>query len=69
MLTFCVLWVMFAAAVTVLAMFRRSAAKAADSPQMQANESGSALALLAVVSSLALLAGFVYVGRYLVSGL
>jgi heme/copper-type cytochrome/quinol oxidase subunit 2 len=69
MLSFCVVWVVFAAAVTLLEMFRRSLANAGDSSQTQANESGSALAVIAVVSCLALFAGFVYVGRYLVSGL
>jgi hypothetical protein len=69
MLPFSVLWVTLAAAITLMAMIRRSANSPADHSETRVNDSGKALALLAVVSSLVLLAGFVFVGRFLVSGL
>ncbi len=68
MLTFSVLWVMFAAAITALTLIRRSAAHA-DSAETQSRESGNVLAVIAVLSSLLLLAGFVYVGSSLVLSL
>jgi heme/copper-type cytochrome/quinol oxidase subunit 2 len=69
MLTLSVLWVMLAALVTVVAMIRRSAGETPDYAKEQVKESGNALAFIAVVCSLVLLVGFVYVGRFLVSGL
>ncbi len=71
MLPFSILWVTVAAVVTLLAMTRRAAGAPADRSEAQAknSDSGRALACIAVVSTLALLAGFVYVGRFLVSGL
>lgn len=67
MLTFSILWVMFAAAITALALVKRSAADNADYPETR--ESGNVLAFIAVLSSLLLLAGFVYVGSSLVLNL
>ena len=67
MLTFSVLWVVFAAAVTATALMKRSSAGHADFTESQ--ESGNALAYLAVLSTLLLLAGFVYVGSSLVRNL
>ncbi|HTS49130.1 MAG TPA: hypothetical protein VMH05_14365 [Bryobacteraceae bacterium] len=68
MLTFSILWVMFAAAITALMLIRRSATQA-DSAETQARESGNVLAFIAVLSSLLLLAGFLYVGSSLVLSL
>lgn len=67
MLTFSILWVMFAAVITAMALIKRSAAGNADYPE--ARESGNVLAFIAVLSSLLLLAGFVYVGSSLVLSL
>ena len=69
MLTFSILWVMFAAAITAMMLIRRSAAAHADSAETQARESGNVLAFIAVLSSLLLLAGFLYVGSSLVLSL
>jgi hypothetical protein len=67
MLTFSILWVMFAAAITAMALIKRSAAGNAD--HAESPESGKVLAFIAVLSSLLLLAGFVYVGSSLVLSL
>ncbi|HLH01056.1 MAG TPA: hypothetical protein VKX49_32430 [Bryobacteraceae bacterium] len=67
MLTFSVLWVMLAAACTVAAMVRRSTEHIAASAEVQPNGSGDALAIAGIVSSLLLLAGFLYVGSSLIS--
>ena len=67
MLTFSVLWVVFAAAVTALALMKRSSASHTDYAESQ--ESGNALAYLAVLSTLLLLAGFLYIGSSLVRNL
>jgi hypothetical protein len=69
MLTLSILWVVLAAAVTMLAMRKRAAGVAPGHAPVQPKESGNALALLAVLSCLVLVAGFVYVGRFLVDGL
>ena len=69
MLTFSVLWVMLAAAVTVMAMMRRATVQNPDQAETQSHESGNVLAIVALFSSLLLLAGFLYVGSSLVSGL
>ena len=67
MLTFSIVWVMFAAAVTVMALLKRSHAGRPDCSESQ--ESGHTVAFLAVLSTLFLLAGFVYVGSSLVRNL
>lgn len=69
MLTFSVLWVALAAAITVLAMARRAVSPAQDNTPAQANESADFLTYLAVLSCLILLAGFLYVGKFLVAAL
>ena len=69
MLTFSVLWIVLAATVSVLAMTRRSANDAPNSIQAQAKESGDAFEFVALASCIVLLAGFVYVGKFLVAGL
>jgi heme/copper-type cytochrome/quinol oxidase subunit 2 len=67
MLTVSVLWVVLSVVVTVAAMPRRSNGN--HRPERAARESGRALAIAAVAFSLALVAGFVYVSRFFVSGL
>jgi len=67
MLTVSILWVVLAAVATVAAMTKRSSRT--HEQEKQSRESGRALAFVAVLYSLALLAGFVYVSRFLVSGL
>ena len=69
MLTFSVLWVALAAAITVLAMVRRAVSPAQENTPAQSNESADFLTYLAVLSCLILLAGFLYVGKFLVAAL
>lgn len=69
MLTFSVLWLMFAAAVTVAAMMKRSAGKGGDVQDVQVKDSSDALVVVAVLSTLMLFAGFVYIGHSLISAL
>ena len=69
MLTFSILWVTFAAAVTVVALVRRSTVSRSEHADVQAKESGNVLTFIAVLSSLLLLAGFLYVGSSLVLNL
>ena len=67
MLTLSVLWVILAAAVTLAALSRRSAT---ESPNRAiVGVSDKSLALIAVLSCVVLVAGFFYVGRFLVAGL
>jgi hypothetical protein len=67
MLTVSVLWVLLSVVVTLAATLRRSHRN--HRPERATSESGKALAFAAVVYSLALVAGFVYVSRFFVSGL
>ena len=69
MLTLSVLWVVLAGAVTVLAMLKRSRGAVSGNTPVQLKESDHGFALLGIVSCLVLLAGFLYVGRFLVAGL
>lgn len=69
MLTFSVLWVVLAAAITVMAIMRRSSAQDLEPSETQPHASENVLAVVALFSSLLLLAGFLYVGSSLVSGL
>ena len=69
MLTLSVLWVALAAAITLAAMLRRAVRPAQETASAQSNESADFLTYLAVVSCLVLLAGFVYVGKFLVAAL
>jgi len=69
MLSFSILWVMIAAAVTVMALVRRSRLDGPDRVESPASDSGNGLAFVAVLSSLLLLAGFLYVGSSLVLNL
>ena len=68
MLTLSILWVVLAGAVTLMATMKKAPARLQETGG-QAPESGKALTLLAVVYGLILLAGFVYVSRFLVSTL
>ena len=68
MLTFSIVWVILAAAVPLAAMTRKTRA-VPESGAVPSRESGKAIAVLAVVYGLTLLAGFIYVGRFLVSSL
>jgi hypothetical protein len=68
MLALSILWVVFAAAVTMIATMKKTPASPPDAG-VEARESGRVLTLLAVVYGVVLLAGFVYIGKFLVSGL
>jgi hypothetical protein len=67
MLTFSIVWLVLAAAVIVSAITRRIPARVQESPDVEVPESGRAVTALAVIYGLALLAGFVWVSRFLVS--
>ena len=69
MLTFSVLWMLLAVIVTVVANERRSARTCQNSADIQAHDSGRILVVLAAIYGLALLAGFVYISKFLVSSL
>jgi hypothetical protein len=69
MLTLSILWVVLAATVTMIATMKKTPATMRQEVGAQVPESGHALALLAVVYGVALLAGFVYIGKFLVSSL
>ena len=61
MLTLSMVWLVLAASVTVIAIRRKASAGPIEG-DVQAQESGKAPAVFAVVYGLVLLAGFVYVG-------
>jgi hypothetical protein len=67
MLTLSILWVVLAATVTMIATMRRTPAQVRQEAGAQVRESGRALTLLAVIYGAALLAGFLYVSKFLVS--
>jgi hypothetical protein len=69
MLTLSILWVVLAATVTMIAIMRKTPATARQEAGSQVRESGHALTLLAVIYGVVLLAGFVYIGKFLVSSL
>lgn len=56
-----ILWVVLAATVTVVAMLRRASANQ-DQGDVQVSQSGKALTAVAIVYSLVLLVGFLYIG-------
>jgi hypothetical protein len=66
MLAFSIVWLTLALTVTLLAMKTRSGATELDSVDA---ESGNGVAVLAAVYGLALLAGFFYVSKFLISNL
>jgi hypothetical protein len=65
-MTFSILWVVLASAVTVIAVLRRSCAPHVSAPKRggdgQFRQPGQALTVLGVIYSLALLVGFLYIG-------
>jgi phosphatidylglycerophosphate synthase len=65
MMTFSVVWVLLAAAVTLIAMIRKTGAshnwREVHRGEVKARQSGKALTVVAVLYSLVLLAGFLYV--------
>jgi len=67
MLTISILWAILATAVTLTAMSRRSASETSDRAVVRASD--KSLAFVAVLSCLLLVAGFLYIGRFLVAGL
>ena len=68
MLTLSILWVFLAATVILIAILRKAPASMPSDSGVQLRESGRALTLFAVIYGVALLAGFVYVSKFLVSG-
>ena len=69
MLTFSIIWVVLAAAVSVIALLRRTApAPAREIENPPARESGQSLLVFATVYGIILLTGFVCIGRFLLSG-
>jgi len=69
MLTLSILWVGLAATVIMIAIVRRAPANARPDTSAQVRESGQAVTLLAVIYGVALLAGFLYISKFLVSSL
>jgi len=61
MITFSVVWILLAAMVTLAAMMRRSVPAPARA-EVQAHQSGKALSVVAILYSLILIAGFLYIG-------
>ena len=69
MLTFSIVWVVLAVAVTVFAIMRRKPLAIHQDNAGQSPESGHGLLVLAVVYGVVLLAGFVLVSRFFISSL
>ncbi len=67
MLAFSVIWLFLAGTVTLFAMLRRSHAAEQSRADIDSKVTGNAIALLAAIYSLALVAGFLYLGKILVS--
>lgn len=61
MMTFSVVWILLAAMVTLFAMMRRAVPARAQA-EVQARQSGRALSVVAILYSLVLIAGFLYIG-------
>jgi len=61
MMTFSVVWILLAAMVTLAAMMRR-AIPARAQVQVHVRQSGKALGIVAILYSLVLIAGFLYIG-------
>ena len=68
MLTLSILWLVLAASVIAIAILRKASAKTMQESGLETRESGGALSVLAVIYGVALLAGFVCVSKFLVSG-
>jgi len=60
MMTFSVVWILLAAMVTLVAMMRRAVPPRAHA-QVQVRQSGRALSIIAILYSLVLIAGFLYI--------
>jgi phosphatidylglycerophosphate synthase len=60
-MTLSILWVVLAATVTIVASIRRSGANQ-DQGEVRVRQSGKALTVVAIVYSLVMLAGFLYIG-------
>ena len=69
MLTLSVLWVLLAASVTMLATLRKAPPAGRPASDSARLESGHGLAVLALLYGVALLAGFLYISKFLVSSL
>jgi hypothetical protein len=69
MLTLSILWVVLAATVTMIATTKKAPARMRQDADSQVRESGRALPFLAVIYGATLLAGFVYISKFLVSTL
>jgi len=69
MLVLSIIWLLLAVTVTLLAMKSRSGATESDGADVEAKESGNGIAVVAVVCALALIAGFLYVSKFLISNL
>jgi hypothetical protein len=69
MLAFSIAWLTLAVTVTLLAMKTRSGATELASADVEARKSGNGLTFLAAIYGLALLAGFFYVSKFLISNL
>jgi hypothetical protein len=69
MFTLSILWIVLAAAVTMIATMRKGPASVPQKAGVPVRESGTVVTLLAVIYGVMLLAGFVYVSRFLVSSL
>jgi hypothetical protein len=67
MLTLSVLWVVLAAAVTMIATFRKEPPRIEREAVSQVRESGRTLTFLALIYGIVLLAGFAYISKFLVS--
>jgi len=67
MLTPSIIWLTLAVSVTVLAMKARSRATQIETMESEGGDSGSGVALVAAVYGVALLAGFFYIGKVLIS--
>ena len=69
MLTFSIVWVVLAVAVTVFAIMRKKPIAIHQDNVGPGPESGHGLLVLAVVYGVVLLAGFVFVSRFFISSL
>ena len=61
MMTFSVVWILLAAMVTLVTMMRRATPAHAQA-EVQVRQSGRVLSVVAIVYSLVLIVGFLYIG-------
>jgi len=70
MLTFSIAWVVLAAAISMIAIAKKSTvASAENEPRQQPRESSNSFVIFGLVYGIVLLPGVFYVGKFLVSGL